>query len=161
MADAFDRGDGPPLTQETLVSPVPITKEPFPLESPAPSALPQVAPIAHGSAPRLIKAAEFIGGTAGKIVGTSRNVYRKLDMRHREDMRALRKAGGEIEQEVATLSDTAAEISGSVKRYFRSHDARDIAQDAVALAKRYPKQSLAIAVVMGFLVEKALLKRNA
>ncbi|HTZ75441.1 MAG TPA: hypothetical protein VMB47_16075 [Candidatus Aquilonibacter sp.] len=119
------------------------------------------SPEALVPAEKLIRAVEFIGGTAGKIVGTSKSVYRKLDARHKEDMRAIRRAADEIEQEAATLSGTAAEISGSVKRYFRSHDAADVAQDVIAVAKRYPKQSIAVAAIMGFLVERALLRRNA
>jgi hypothetical protein len=162
MADAFDRPDGPPLGNETPFKSEAVARErELPLERAPSSALPPVPVAAPAPAESLIRAAEFIGGTAGKIVGTSKSVYRKLDARHKEDMRAIRRTAGEIEQEAVTLSDTAVEISGSVKRYLRSHDAGDMAADVVAIAKRYPKQSLAIAAVMGFLVERALLKRNA
>ncbi len=161
MADAFDRGDGPPLSNEALLRQAAVAPESLRAGNAPASALPPSSSTTASPAEKLIRAAEFIGRTAGRIVGTSKSVYRKLNVRHREDMRTLREAAGEIEQEVASLSGTAAEISSSVKRYFRSHDVGDMAQDVVAVAKRYPKQSLAIAAVMGFLVERALLRRNA
>ena len=131
--------------------------EPLPSEA----ALPPVSEVdlpRYG--PALIRTAETIGGTLGKIVHTGRTIYTKLDMRHREDMSTIRNAAGELQNKAEAIASGASEISSNVKDYIRTHDAKDVVHDIERTAKRYPVQALTLAAIAGFFLERALLKRR-
>ena len=110
--------------------------------------------------PALIRTAEVIGGTAGKIVHAGKAVYEKLDSQHRSDMSSIRHSTKELERKSAAFSHRVSDVSGNVVNYVRTHNASEMADDVERAAKRYPVQALAIAAVAGFLFERMLLKRS-
>lgn len=108
----------------------------------------------------LIRAAEAIGGTLGKIVHGGRTVYAKFGMGHNADTGGIEDVAGELQAKGAAITDAFSEISENVMNYVRTHSAKDIGHDLDRAAKRYPIQSLALAAAAGFLLERSLQKRR-
>ena len=65
--------------------------------------------------------------------------------------------GSEARQAIASVAGDNA--SDRIARYVRTHDAAAVARDLERTVRRYPVQSLAVAVVIGFLLERAVLRR--
>ena len=60
-----------------------------------------------------------------------------------------------VSEGVSDVAHSAADRIESSATYLESHDVRQIAQDLVAVVKRYPTQSLLIAGAVGFLCGRA------
>ncbi len=118
--------------------------------------------ISHAASapPGLIKAAEFIGGTAGKLVHASKAIYERMDAQHRSDMSSIRNAADQIEKKSTAFSHGVSEMSGNVVNYVRTHSSSEMMDDLEGVAKRHPAGALAIAAAAGFLFERMLLRRS-
>jgi hypothetical protein len=79
-------------------------------------------------------------------------------------------AAGELEQtasslhsggeKVSSMAHSAADKVQATADYVRRTDLNGMAEDVQDLVKRYPGQSLAAAVILGFLVARGLQNRN-
>ena len=75
-------------------------------------------------------------------------------------------AAGALEQTASSMHSSSDKLSGvahsaadklqATADYVRRTDLKGMAQDVQDLVKRYPKESLAVAVVLGFLVARGL-----
>ena len=110
--------------------------------------------------PALIRTAEVIGGTAGKIVHAGKAVYEKLDSQHMSDMSSIRNSAKKLERKSVAFSHRVSDVSANVVNYVRTHNASEMANDVERTAKRYPVQALAVVALAGFLFERMLLKRS-
>ena len=55
--------------------------------------------------------------------------------------------------------NAVARVSGRAARYVRSHDAADVVNDLRRVARRYPTQAMAAALVAGFVVGRSFFRR--
>jgi len=106
------------------------------------------------------RVAEIVGGTAGKIVATGKLVGQSLGALHRSDMIELADTATAAIQEGAAVAQTASTYAKQAANYLETHDRKQIARDFVRLVRRHPTESLAVAVAMGFIVDRMLLRRR-
>jgi hypothetical protein len=92
----------------------------------------------------LKRTAEAIGRAAGKIAvaGIAAGVV-----------------AGQMSSQTTILSHAAIGVSERLSRYLETHSAAEIVDDLKTAARRYPGESLVLALAFGFLVERAVLRR--
>ena len=69
---------------------------------------------------------------------------------------AIHERGDKLASTTSNAMHATADKIQSVSAYLREHDSRAMMDDFQGLVRRYPKQALAAAVVLGFLAARAL-----
>ena len=106
------------------------------------------------------RVAEFIGGIAGKIVATGKLVGKSLAALHRSDMNELAESATAAMNEGAALAQTTANYVRRAADYLGTHDRRQIARNLGRVVRQHPTEALAVAVAMGFFVDRMMLRRR-
>jgi ElaB/YqjD/DUF883 family membrane-anchored ribosome-binding protein len=106
------------------------------------------------------RVAEIVGGTAGKIVATGKLVGQSLGALHRSDMNELTDTATAAIREGTAVAQTASTFAKQAANYLETHDRKQITRDIVRFVRRHPTESLAVAVTMGFVVDRLLLRRR-
>jgi ElaB/YqjD/DUF883 family membrane-anchored ribosome-binding protein len=102
-----------------------------------------------------------------RVADTGRRTVDKIDASREPTADALGRAASGIHE---TTDRATQRLSGAAHRaadriqatadYVREHDLRAIGNDVVGIVNRYPRESVAIAVALGFLLGRAFRSRT-
>ena len=102
-----------------------------------------------------------------KVATQGRRAVEKVDASRRPTADALERAASGIHdsadrtsQKAADVAHRAADKLQATANYVRENDLRAMANDVVTVVNRYPRESVAVAVAVGFLVGRAFRSRD-
>jgi hypothetical protein len=100
--------------------------------------------------------------TKDKVVEYGRQAVDKIDAQRHPAANALEQAASALHQQsdkAASVSHRAADKIQATADYIRQNDLKAMTDDVTGLIRRYPAQSLAAALVAGFVLARSL-RRN-
>jgi ElaB/YqjD/DUF883 family membrane-anchored ribosome-binding protein len=102
-----------------------------------------------------------------KVATQGRRAVEKVEASRRPTADALERAASGLHdsadrtsQKAAGVAHRAAEKLQATADYVRENDLRAMADDVVSVVNRYPRESVAVAVAVGFLVGRAFRSRD-
>jgi ElaB/YqjD/DUF883 family membrane-anchored ribosome-binding protein len=102
-----------------------------------------------------------------KVTAQGRRAVERVEASRRPTADALERAASGLHdsadrttQKAASMAHRAADKLQATADYVRGNDLRSMADDVVTVVNRYPRESVAIAVAVGFLVGRAFRSRE-